>query len=260
MRRSLSIGAGRRYQSAVRVLAQAMFLLMATSAAAVPRVYLAPLRAPNVDSATTELLGEQLLVSARRHQELFEVVGVGDVKTILDVEATRAALGCDTDSCANEVADALDADQLLAGQLGHIGEVWLLTLTRTDKATMQVLSRASVEAHGTSPEVLLPMIPRVVDEVLGVVQPPDLWAFGGGVLAGVGVLPLATGGLLYALSFAKLQAAKDALAAAPADVAAAKDAERASRDLYAFALIAGGTGGALVLIGATTALIGVATE
>lgn len=237
-----------------------LLLLASTSSLAAPRVYLVPLRAPNVERATTDLLAEQLLVSARRHQEQFEVVGAGDVRAILDVEAARAAIGCDTESCAQEIADALDADQLLAGQLGHIGDIWLLTLTRTDQATMQVLSRASVEARGDSPAVLLPLVPGVVDQALGIVRPVNLWAWTGGAIAGVGALSAGGAGLLYWLSFSQLDAANAALEPAKLDVSAAHQAEQASRGLYTGALIAGISGGALVVIGGATTAVALVTE
>ena len=235
-------------------------LMVSTSAAALPRVFLAPLRATGVDSGVTELVGEQLLVSARRHKALYDVVGAGDVKGLLDVEATRAALGCDTDSCANEVADALAADQLLTGQLGRVGDVWLLTLTRTDRKTLQVLARASVEARGASPEVLLQHIPQVVDEALDVVHPPNLWAWGGGALAGVGAVALVAGGLLYAWSFERFDAAKQALGAAPPDVAAARDAQGVSEASYWGGLISASAGSALVVLGGATAVVALAGE
>ncbi|OGQ17132.1 MAG: hypothetical protein A2138_23735 [Deltaproteobacteria bacterium RBG_16_71_12] len=237
-----------------------LLLLASTSSLATPRVYLVPLRAPNVDRATTDLLAEQLLVSARRHQQQFEVVGAGDVKAILDVEAAKAAIGCDTESCANEIADALDADQLLAGQVGRIGDVWLLTLTRTDKATMQVLSRASIEAHAESPAALLPHIPELVDQALGVVRPVNVWAWTGGAAVGVGALSAASAGVLYWLSFTQFDAAYAALTAAQPDVSAAHQAEDASQALYTGALITGISGGALVVIGGATAAVALAIE
>lgn len=244
----------------MRLLGLAILCLLSTSATALPRVYLTPLRAPNVDRATTDLLAEQLLVSARRHQELYEVVGAGDVRAILDVEAAKAAIGCDTESCANEIADALDADQLLAGQVGHIGDVWLMTLTRTDKATMQVLSRASIEVHTTSPAALLPHIPGLVDQALGVVRPVNLWAWTGGAIAGVGVLSAGGAGLLYWLSFVQYDAAAAALKPERLNVTAAHQAEDTSRGLHTGALIAAITGGALVVIGGVTSAVALTTE
>ncbi|MBI1944446.1 MAG: hypothetical protein HYS27_02050 [Deltaproteobacteria bacterium] len=244
----------------MRSLAPLLVLLASTSALAAPRVYLVPLRAPNVDTATTEVIAEQLLVSARRHQEQFEVVGAGDVKAIIDVEAAKAALGCDTESCANEIADALDAEQLLAGQVGHIGDVWLLTLTRTDRASLKVLSRVSVEAHGDSAAALLPHIAGVVDQSLGVVEQPNLWAWAGGAVAGVGALSATAGGLLLWASYSQFDAANEALELAQPDVTTAHQAEDASRGLYTGALIAGISGGALVIIGGATAAFALVTE
>lgn len=244
----------------MRALLLLLFVAASTSALAAPRVYLVPLRAPNVDQAATEVLAEQLLVSARRHHELFEVLGASDVKAIIDVEAAKAAMGCDTESCANEIADALNAEQLLAGQVGRIGDVWLLTLTRTDKATMKVLSRVSVEAHGDSPSSLLPLIANVVDQALGVERPANVWAWMGGTVGAVGALGVITGGVLYGWSIVEYQAAADALALPVPDVTTAHRAEQSSRDLYTAAITTGIAGGAVVVVGATTAVIALALE
>lgn len=244
----------------MRLWSLVLALVLSSSAHALPRVFLAPLRATDVKPGITDLLGDQLLVSARRHQALYEVVGAADVKGLLDVEAARAALGCETDSCANEVADALDADQLLTGQLGRVGDVWLLTLTRTDRKTLQVLARASVEARGDSPEVLLPRIPKVVDEALSIVHAPNLWAWSGGILAAVGAVPLLAGGTLYAFSFERFGAAQQALAQAPPEVETAKDAESWSKGLYWSGLITGISGATLVVLGGATAVFALATE
>ena len=244
----------------MRLAVLLLAVLAASPAAALPRVFLAPLRATGVDAGVSDLVGEQLLVSARRHKAVYDVVGAADVKGILDVNAARAALGCDTDSCANEVADALDADQLLTGQLGHVGEVWLLTLTRTDRKTLQVLARASVEASGSGPEVLLSRIPELVDEALGVVQPINGWLYGGVGVAGAGALAAASGGVLIGLSWVEYGVAEGALAASPPDVSAAKDAQGRGELFYPFGLVLTVSGGVLVAVGVTTAVLAALPE
>ncbi|MCC7072254.1 MAG: hypothetical protein IT383_13080 [Deltaproteobacteria bacterium] len=244
----------------MRLLMMAFVLLASATALAVPRVYLVPLRAPNVDRAVTEVLAEQLLVSARRHQGLYEVLGATDLKTVLDLEAAKAAMGCDSDSCANEIADALNAEQLLAGQVGRIGDVWLLTLTRTEKSTLKVLSRVSVEARGDSPSALLPLIPSVVDEALGVERPLKVWAWTGGAVAGVGVLALAGAGGLYALSLVEFEAAKTALDPAEFNVTRAAQARDWSKGYYTAFVVTGATGGGLVVVGAATVVISLLAE
>lgn len=235
-------------------------IVAASPSWALPRVFLAPLRASGVDAGVSDLVGEQLLVSARRHREIYDVVGAADVKGILDVNAARAALGCDTDSCANELADALDADQLLTGQLGHVGEVWLLTLTRTDRKTLQVLARASVEATGAGPEVLLSRIPELVDEALGVVRPPNWWLYGGAGVAGAGALVAATGGLFIGLSWLDYRAADSALRLSPPDVTAAKEAQGRGELVYPFGLTLTVSGGVLAVAGVATAVIATLAE
>ncbi len=256
----LCIALVHRYQRGVRSIALALAFCVSSSALAAPRVYLVPLRAPNVDPATAELLAEQLVVSARRHHELFEVVGAADIGALLDVEAAKAAMGCDTESCTNEIADALNAEQLLAGQVGRIGDVWLLTMTRTETRTMKVLARVSAEAHGDAPSALLPLIPDVVDEALGAAAPVNVWPWIGGAVGVVGALGAAAALGLWGWSHLEFQAASTALTPPNLDVEVAHAAEQRSRDLYTAAVYTGVTGAALVVVGAGTAVVALALE
>jgi hypothetical protein len=231
-------------------------LLVATAPV---RVYIAPLSAPNVDAATVALVSDRVLTATQRHQATFDVVSSKEVQSVMDAEAAKQALGCDAESCAAEIADALAAPQLVTGQLGRIGETWQLTLTRTERATLRSLARVHVEAEGDTAEDLLPKIPSLVDELFGVAPPvraasPLPWV--GGVGIAVGALGVVGGGAMVALAWQQYFVAKDALALAEPKV---KDAEEA-RDLGQTLAVAGwGTvaagaviaavGGGLVLVG-----------
>ncbi len=178
------------------------------------RVFVAPLATgAGADRAVVALFDDRLLASARDHRSSFDVIGGRDVQSILDVEATRQAAGCSGEmSCAVEVAGALDAPQIVSGQLGRVGDTWVLSLTRTERATLSVLARVVRESHGDSPEGLLPTVNGAVDELFSE-GGPSPWLVGGGIGLGVGVALGAVGAYAATLSLQTFEDAKSALGA-----------------------------------------------
>lgn len=204
------------------------------------------------DKQVVSLLEDKLLVEARRHRARFDVLGTGDVQGILNVEAAAQAMGCDQVSCASELADALDAPQIVTGQLGKVGARWLLTLTRTDRRTMRVVARTQTEAVGDTPEPLLARMPAQVDELFGATPLPVPWlAIGGAATAGLGVVVAALGGASIAYSYVPYGQAEDA----PTNAAYA--AARGQSELFAYGgAVALGLGAVVVVAGGGLAAAG----
>jgi hypothetical protein len=227
-----------------------VFLLALLVAAAPVRVYVAPLQAPGVDAATVTVVAERVLAATDRHRVAFDIVSSREVQTVMDAEAAQQALGCDAESCAAEIADALAAPQLVTGQLGRIGNTWQLTLTRTERATLRALARVHAQAEGDTPEALLPQIPELVDSLFGFgsidAGASPLVALGA-VGAGVGGVGLLAGGVMVAVAWERFFAAQAAL-----DAGKVSDAE-AARDLGQVLAIAGWGG---VAVGAVIGVAG----
>jgi hypothetical protein len=231
----------------------ALALLLVTAAAAQPatptppkaveaaqptRVFVAQITTgAQADASVVSLLSDAILVAARRHALRFEVMGVEELRGALDHEAMRRNAGCDTASCAGEIADALDAPQIVTGQLGRVGGRWLLTLTRTDRRSFKVLMRTQRTVKGETPEDLLEAIPGQVDELFGgapllpaptssssptsdagamttSVPGPGLspLAWSGIASAGLGVVGAAAGGVAHWLSWQSFDAGQEARA------------------------------------------------
>jgi hypothetical protein len=164
------------------------------------RVYFAPLSGPEGE-ASLPLMEERLLVASRRHAG-FAVLGATDMRRLLDADALRQAMDCDAESCMAELADGIGAPQIITGQLGHIGETWVLTLSRINRETMAPITRVARESRGSTPEGLLSQTDRMMAEVLGAAVPePSVspLVVVGGATIGVAAL-LAVGGVI-ALGF-----------------------------------------------------------
>jgi hypothetical protein len=175
------------------------------------RVFAPGLRTTVVDPAVADGLMTRVVVAARSHQARFTVYSVSDLRAVVELEAERQATGCDTDSCASEIAAALDAPQLLVASLDRVGDRWSLTLTRTERVTLRVLVQRSRDVLGATPGALLDVIPGLVDEVLGPPPPSPLVA-GGAIAAGVGVAAVAVGFVPLVAAWAAQEEAEDSLA------------------------------------------------
>src|SRR5262249_28429771 len=72
------------------------------------RVYVARLRASSgIDDSASTALEEAVLVAAKKARPDLTVIGRSDVAALSDLVAEQAAAGCDAESCAAEIADAL---------------------------------------------------------------------------------------------------------------------------------------------------------
>lgn len=215
------------------------------------RTFVAPLQTgPGADEATVRLIEERLLISAKRLAG-FDVVGARDVKAMLDLEQDKQQLGvCDDVSCLAEIAGALDAPQLVTGQLGRVGNTWILTLTRTDRGSMQALARVSRESQGESPEGLLPQLDGQIDELFGVAPEVPVLGIVGGTALGLGVLGVGVGVAGNVVANRLFNTAAEKLRSGAEDAEAVK--ARAQREGAIANVVAGAgyvAGGVLVAVG-----------
>lgn len=210
-------------------------------------MFFARAQASAVSDEEARLIESAILTAARAHADRFDAVGHVDVQGILDAEAARQALGCDASECASEIADAISAEQLVTTQIGRVGSTWVVTLTRLQRSTMQVLAREQIQRTGEGADAILPELPRAVDALLDPPRPLSGLAIAGSVGVAAGVLAAATGGVLLGVS---LNAHAEGLALREAGDATAASAKRELGEPLYYA------GHALLGAGATAALLG----
>ncbi len=137
-----------------------------------------------------------LLTELRKLQRV-NVIGIDEVRAMLGMEAEKAALGCDEDSCLTEIADALDVDVIVVGSLSKVGAEHVFALRRISQVEAKVdggITRRFKDADGEAflaaigPAVgelfperpLRPGAKRGVDPELGLLlNPPPIptWVF-----------------------------------------------------------------------------------
>lgn len=219
------------------------------------RVFVSPLKAgAGADKEVVGVIEERVLASARRYPG-FDVVAGKDVQAAIDMDATRQVTGCASDiSCAAEIAGALDAPQVVTGQVGRVGDTWVLSLSRTERATLKVLSQVVRESRGQTPEGLLGLIDGAVDELFRVPSTPlPVLSIASGVGVGVGVVGVVVGSVAAGLAWQTFQTAETALRSADLDPQEREDLRKAARETgelqSAVAVVGWVVGGALVVAG-----------
>lgn len=91
---------------------------------------------------------------------------MADVRDTLTLEQTRQLLGCREDTaCMAEVTGAMQADLVLTGSVGAIGNSVVLSLTLVDAAAARPLGRASETASGL--DELPGLLPGMVARLFG---------------------------------------------------------------------------------------------
>ena len=185
--------------------------------------------------------------------EKLEVISAGEMKTLVDVEASKQSIGdCDPASaqaCLAEIAGALGADYVVAGNVGKLGDSVVINVSLLDSKTAEAVARDTITAP-TLDDALVSLggsMDKLADALRARLDTPSVspTLLVGGALAGVGVVVGGVGGVWSAMSEYTLES-RDGK---PAD-------KQTALDNRALSLGALGVGVGLVVAGGV--LIGVA--
>lgn len=108
-----------------------------------------------VSASEASAIGAALGEAVRGPPNL-EVLTGGDVRRLLELEATKMKAGCD-DSCLAEIAGAMGARYVLSAQLSRLSELHVLQLTLFDADEVRAVSRTSIREEGA--RALLEAVP-----------------------------------------------------------------------------------------------------
>lgn len=118
-----------------------------------------------VSPETARLFGDALAAELRRRQGV-SVVTPADVAAMLGVERTKQLLGCADQRCAVAVGAELDADRIVHGSLGRMGESLVVNLSAVDPRRGDTPGSASRRLRGETDEGLLDALPVLADALL----------------------------------------------------------------------------------------------
>ena len=111
-------------------------------------VMLMDLEVKGADKKAVETFTGLLASELDRYPSL-KVVSGNDLRRMLELEAERVALGCDTEvsaSCLAEIAGALGADFVIYGEVAALGKSLVIQLNLADSAAANVLGRETLRA------------------------------------------------------------------------------------------------------------------
>lgn len=117
-----------------------------------------------VEAGVADVLTE-LLLDALLNRHGVRAFGPSDLKELLTAEQQRMLMGCSDDGCMAQIAGALGARRLVAGQVGRLGSLYVLTLKLIDSEQAKVVSRASMKISKI--EEAADAVGPLVDRLLG---------------------------------------------------------------------------------------------
>jgi TolB-like protein len=105
--------------------------------------------APALASSLTEILSLEL-----RKLDGFSVIRPSEVRAMLDYEATKQVVQCESDiECLLEIGGALGVQYLVGGAVGKLEDTWVIHLKLMDVEKADVVNRASESYRGQEREL-----------------------------------------------------------------------------------------------------------
>ena len=118
-----------------------------------------------IDDDVGKIVDESLLAELRKLTRT-SVIGMAEVRQMLDFEATRQTMGCEDDkSCLAELADSLGVDVLVAGGLTRVGTESVIVVRRIEQQTASVAGTFTRRLVAENGEELLAAIGPAVEHL-----------------------------------------------------------------------------------------------
>src|SRR5687768_2517862 len=111
------------------------------------RVLVLDLAALGVDKDTTRVIADSVAAAVANDRNL-DVISGADLRSLVDIEAEKRALGCDAnESCLAEIAGALSADLVVSGSVGRLGSLVVVNLSLYDGKRQESVDKQKVSAE-----------------------------------------------------------------------------------------------------------------
>ncbi|MCK5688775.1 PEGA domain-containing protein [Myxococcota bacterium] len=111
----------------------------------------------------------QILSGEIKRTEGTSVISRDDIVAMLQLDEQKLELGCDDASCIAEIGGALGVDKLVVGNVGRLGESYVITLRLLDAKSATVDNRLSESFKG-SDDQLIDALKYSVRTLLGIDQ------------------------------------------------------------------------------------------
>lgn len=133
---------------------------------AIPVLFMPLVGKGGVPADVVDQFGAALVAEAAKVKG-YRMLSVREVEGLLTQEQMKQNAGCSDQSCALELAGALNTREVVLGSLGVLDREYLVTLSRLDTKTAQVLGRVSERVKDLSLSGALDRIPGMVATLFG---------------------------------------------------------------------------------------------
>lgn len=93
------------------------------------------------------------------------VIGRDDITRVLDLEAEKQSMGCDSEKCLAEVGQALDAARIVTGSLDKLGDGFMVTMSEIDAKSLETVARVQ-ERVPNDENKLVDAVTRLASDLL----------------------------------------------------------------------------------------------
>lgn len=135
---------------------------------------------------------ETLLTDGIGAYPQFDVISFQEIQQMLAFEKQKQLAGCESDaSCLAEIGGALGVDKLITGNVGYLGETYIVSLQLTDVHTATVESRAQTRVKKGNEQQLVESTDALVRQLIDPLLPHTPFPVAG-LLTGSTALTLAS--------------------------------------------------------------------
>lgn len=128
------------------------------------RIAVRPMEASPDDARLGRVLDDALVAEMRKLKGA-SVIGLDEVKAMLDLEAQKQLTGCTEASCIAEIASALGADVLIIGQIAMVNGERIFGLKRIDQQTATVVNEVNLKLVDDGGNECLASVGQVVEKL-----------------------------------------------------------------------------------------------
>ncbi|MEW5848006.1 MAG: hypothetical protein AB2A00_04300 [Myxococcota bacterium] len=115
---------------------------------------------PHLADVTAEMIATTL-----RKAPSLTVMTFAEVEELLTQEQRKMVAGCTSESCATEIAGALNASEVLRATLGRLGDSYVITITRIAAAEAKAIGSVARQFDATDEEAISALIPDALAEL-----------------------------------------------------------------------------------------------
>jgi hypothetical protein len=131
----------------------------------VQRIAVYRLEGGGIDERILDVLTDSTVKELRKLEKV-TVVGMDEIRAMLDLEAQKQIVGCSDVSCVAEIAEALGVDEIVIGSVAVVGDSIAFGLKRIDQRSASTVAQYANRVEGNDPADVLALIGPAVKELL----------------------------------------------------------------------------------------------